>query len=187
MILIFINCDRDIHNMGFGKVAAIISGILSLIAIFLLSWVDPAGSSYVSGIGGAMNIPDLFGALGDNIAASIGMGGWIVYIILLVEILVLISFIFMFIGTKVRFLAFLGGFFPFLLGVFLILGGLLDVGFINNFVDVVSATAGQSDELVSGILPFTLVFADITLGSVLMTLSGLLGMISGFMKRDDLF
>ena len=172
--------------MGSGKILAIIGGILSLLAIFLLTWVVPSGTDVVSGIGGAMNIPDLFGTLGDNIAATLGMAGWIVYVILAVEVLLLLSWIFELIGTKVRFLAFLGGFFPFVIGVFLILGGLLTVGFIDDIVGIISATAGNAP-LVEDIIPFNFDFAGITVGAIVMTLGGLFGIISSFMKRDDLF
>ncbi len=161
--------------MGFGKVLAIISGILTLVATFALAWVDQ-GSTYVYGIGAAMNIPSAIG----NISV------WTGYLYLALEILLLLSFIFEFIGAKARFLAFLGGFIPFVIGVFLILEALLSVGFITTAVSDFIGIAGSADALVDGIIPFSLVFADMTLGAVILALSGLLGVISSFMKREDL-
>ena len=171
-----------------GKVLAIIGGIFSFLAIFLLTWVDSdIYIVYVSGIGGAMNIPDLFGTFGDILAAVLGMDGWIIYVILAVEVLLLLSWIFELIGAKVRFLAFLGGFFPFVIGLFLILGPLVSVDFLTKIFGIISYVGAQPDQLVTNIIPFNLGFADIALGAVIMTLGGLLGIISSFMKRDDLF
>ena len=160
--------------MGFGKVLAIISGILSLLAIFLLTWVDSA-SPYLYGIGVILEIPSAFGRI----------SAWTGYLFLVLEFLLLLSFVFQLIGAKVKVLSILGGLIPFVVGVFFILDVFLSVGFISTFVTDFSAICGTHTALVDGFIPLNIGFGGLSLGIVLITLAALLSIISGFMSRDD--
>jgi hypothetical protein len=182
-----------------GKALAAIGGVLSLVAVFALTWIDSSqiGGILIYGMGGIVN--NLFGSIAEyftNAAlvssaynAVLGTtGDWIAYVMGVVIILIIASGVLSLIGIKVRFLAFLGGLFALLPGLLILLATFLDgVEIITNLAGMVSVMFMSNQPLVENIIPFNFAIGGRTeaIGSYVLILGGLLAIISSFISRDD--
>ena len=156
--------------MGGGKLLAIVSGILVLLATFLFNW----GGDYQNGL---VVIPAFMGLLSD--LSLIGI------LNIIFVILALISGVLILIGAKVRALAIIGAILPILIGLILLLPGFG----LNIIPEIVNDYIGLSNfedswVLVPGYVPLTIIPAYFSIGLVLLFCGGILGLISGIMGRD---
>jgi len=157
--------------MGAGKAFAIIGGLLVIVATFILS-LYTYGVEYASGINIIMNFAELFAGEIINIVFGVLL------------IIFMISGILILIGVKSRALAIIGALMPLVLSIFIILGplGILD---LYSYFDPL-----LGDQLVAGIIPYDMPIwpgsglIQVSLGTYILLVGGLIGLISGFMSRD---
>ena len=161
--------------MGAGKALAVIGGLLVIVATFLLS-LFASGGQFASGINLVMNIMTLFTGAAEIM-------DWVFVVIF---IIFLLSGIFILIGVKSRALAIIGAIVPLVLSIFIILGPL---GILADFYSYFDVMLG--DQLVAGIIPYDLglwpsdaALGTVSVGTYILLVGGLLGLISGFMSRD---
>jgi hypothetical protein len=160
--------------MGAGKALAVIGGLLVIVATFLLT-LYASGGQFASGINLVMNIMTLFSAT--------DIWGWVFVVVF---IIFLLSGILILIGVKSRALAIIGALVPLVLSIFIILGPL---GILADFYSYFDVMLG--DQLVAGIIPYDLglwpsdaALGTVSVGTYILLVGGLLGLISGFMSRD---
>ncbi len=174
--------------MGAGKTLSIVAGIIGLVGIFVLNIASISGV-YIYGIAGAMNLLDLFQDA-ETIAIIYGLETYMVYIIAVGVILLLISPLIQLIGANKKATAIIGSLLPLFVGVIYLLWGLgvggAIVQDIGQHITIGLMSIDPSVVLVEGIIPFTfeIPVLEVGLGAVVILLSGLLGLISGFMSRD---
>jgi hypothetical protein len=173
--------------MKIGKLLAIIGAVLSFFGILFFTLYDGGGLFYVSGLQGFINIPNMFGAGGDTLALSTGMGKTAIIILEIVFILYLLSWLFQFLGAKFRIFSLLGSILPLIVGLIvllLMLGVTVDF-FSDIFLLLTYALNGVP--LVDGVIPLDIPLGTtgLTLGTILVLLGALLSFVSVFMKRDD--
>jgi hypothetical protein len=160
--------------MGAGKALAVIGGLLVIVATFLLT-LYASGGQFASGINLVMNIMTLFSAT--------DIWGWVFVVVF---IIFLLSGILILIGVKSRALAIIGALVPLVLSIFIILGPL---GILSDMYSYFGPMLG--DQLVPDIIPFDLqlwpsdvALGTVSLGTYILLVGGLFGLISGFMSRD---
>ena len=166
--------------MGAGKILVIIGALLSIVGTYVFALFTPAPGWIGSGIGFAVNLPELF-ANADLLAALVGMEVFIVYIIIVVFIIFLAAGVFQLLGAKSRALGFVGSLFA--LGVF--------VYFMLIEFSVISSTAIYA-VLFSGFSPNALgplplhvqTGTFVGLGTYLLAAGAVLGFIGTFVGRD---
>ena len=162
------------------KILPVIGGLITIFATFAMTWFEITGV-YASGIAIALGIGDTF-TNAATIAASWGVPTFVIYIVEGCYLLMLISGFLMLFGGSSRFLAFLGSFMPLALGVASIAGSFSP--FPDNVLSYISMVA--SDSAKWGIFPFHVPLGGVlSLGSVVLVLGGLLGLISAFSPRKD--
>jgi hypothetical protein len=168
--------------MKTGKLLAVIGGLITIFATFAMTWFEVAGV-YASGIAIALGISDTF-TNAATIAASWG-GGVPTFVIYIVEgcyLLMLISGLLMLFGGASRALAIIGSFMPLAISIASIAGSLSP--FPENVLDYISMLA--SDSAKWGIFPFHVPLGGVlSLGSIVLLLGGLMGLISAFFPRKD--
>ena len=167
--------------MGVGKVLALLAGLLTLIGTYVIAIYGVAGSYAGSGIGFIMNIPDLF-ANADSYSALLSIEIWLFYILVIVFIIFLAAGLLQIIFMKSRFLSIIFSLFP--LGVSLMF--LLLV--YTDFLGIKSAFFALFfiGEHYGSFYPIIVnVGADLGLGVYLILGGGALGLISGFLPRED--
>ena len=167
--------------MGAGKVLALVAGLLTLIGTYVVAIYGIAGSYAGSGIGFILNIPDLF-ANADSYSTLLSIQIWLFYILVIVFIIFLAAGLLQIIFMKSRILSILWSLFPlgvsvmFLLLVYTDFLGIKSAFFALFFIG----------EHFGGIYPFIVnVGADLGLGVYLILGGGALGLISGFLPRED--
>ena len=167
--------------MGVGKVLALLAGLLTLIGTYVIAIYGVAGIYAGSGIGFIMNIPDLF-ANADSYSALLSIEIWLFYILVIVFIIFLAAGLLQIIFMKSRFLSIIFSLFP--LGVSLMF--LLLV--YTDFLGIKSAFFALFfiGEHYGSFYPIIVnVGADLGLGTYLILGGGALGLISGFLPRED--
>ena len=152
-----------------GKAISAIGGILILVASYLLV-LDTGilGISQASGINAIFNFTLIFGMDIVNMIIS-----------LILAVLFLLAGILVLIGIKSRALSIIGSLLPLILGVMLILEAFIALPFIESVFGFLYG----NNEIVAGILPYSLPLAGIELGAIILTVGGLLGFIGGCMGR----
>ena len=168
--------------MGAGKGLTIVAGILVLVATFLLSWFSVSGVP-AHGLGLLNNIGGMF-SNAEGMATAWGIPGFVPYILGGVFLFFLVSWLLILIGTKSRATAIIGSILPIFLGWAVIAGYF---GIPPDFMPYVAPFLG--DEMIPGIIPYSLVLmtnssvVSLNLGSIILIAGGILGFISGCMKR----
>ncbi len=172
--------------MATGKVLAGIGGVLTLIGMFVTSWfsyVIGTTTYFAYGVGGVKNMINVFtGSV--NYASIYNIPSWAAYILVVVIILVLTSGITQLGGIKSKGSAAEGGIIALLLGVFILLNS-FGISFVTPYFQYLQIF-GDPTALISGIIPFsyTLMARPEMIGTYIITLGGLLALISAFMSRD---
>jgi len=157
--------------MGAGKVLALVAGLLTLVGTYIVAIYGIAGSYAGSGIGFILNIPDLF-ANADSYSTLLSVPIFLFYILVIVFIIFLAAGI----------LSILWSLFPlgvsimFLLLVYTDFLGIKSAFFALFFIG----------EHFGSIFPFIVnLGGDLGLGVYLILGGGALGLISGFLPRED--
>ena len=173
--------------MKIGKLLAIIGAVLSFFGILFFTLLDGGGLLFIYGIQGFINIPEIFGTVGDFIALGLGVDKWVIIVIEIIIILYLISWLFQFLGAKFRIFSLLGSILPLFVGiiVFLVALGVTADFFVNILLFLIVTLAGAP--LVDGVIPLDIALgtSGLTVGSILVLLGALISFVSVFMKRED--
>ena len=156
--------------MGAGKIFCILGGIVTLLATFLFSFAGTA-PIYLYYIG-----------LLRNLGIWFGTGDIVIIIMIVVFLVVMLSGVFILVGVKSRVLAIIGSILAIALGAYLMLSffGILPID-VSQF-----ALLFVGDALVEGIIPLNVPLGDASLGTYLMLVGGVLGLIGGIMGPDDI-
>jgi hypothetical protein len=172
--------------MSAGKGLSIAAGVLVLVATYALTWFifTDAGTTYMAyGIGGIKSLPNMF-VHPEAYGAAVGMEPFVTYIFAGIFIWFLVSGILLLIGAKVRGFAFAGATMPIVIACLIMLsefGGptTLIMEYVNAFGDPVY--------LIQGFVPFNFVlFArPESIGTYVLLIGGVLGLVSGFLTRKD--
>lgn len=170
--------------MGAGKFLSVLAGILTLVATYFLSWyafIFFMVTVYIGGIGLIKNLPDMF-TNADAYATTLGTETFVIYIIAVVMILFLISFIFQLAGVKSRALVIIGSILPLLIGIYLLLFG-FDI--LPVELDIYTIIFWDADPLVEGIIPLKILDLNtVDIGTYVLIAGGFLGIIAGIAGRD---
>jgi hypothetical protein len=167
--------------MGAGKSLALIAGLLTLIGTYVVAIYGVAGVYAGSGIGFILNIPSLF-ADATTYASGLSIEVWLFYILVIVFIIFLAAGLLQIVFMKSRVLSILWSLFPlgvslmFLLLVYTDVLGIKSAFFALFFIG----------EHYGGIYPFIVnVGSDLALGVYIILAGGVLGLVSGFLPRED--
>ncbi|MFX0074902.1 MAG: hypothetical protein ACFE96_05635 [Candidatus Hermodarchaeota archaeon] len=172
--------------MGAGKILVIIGAILSILGTFVFALFTPAPGWIGSGIGFAVNLPDIF-ANADLLAALVGLEVFIIYIIIVVFIIFLASGPLQFVGLKSRVVGLIFSLFPLGVGILFILL------FWTDLLGPISTVFGAffATDLLGGAFPVfitgggtNLLLGDLGLGAYFLVGGGLLGFIGCILPRD---
>lgn len=169
--------------MGAGKYLSVLAGIITLISTFILSWVavDDGGTIYYAyGIGIIKNIVNMF-TNADALGVTLGVPSFAIYIIAGSLIWFLSAGFTQLAGVKSRLSAIIGSIMPLLIG-----GIILFFSFSAIPTEWVVNIVGDSVPLIDGIIPFNFAIAGRpeSIGTYLLLLGGIIGLISGFMSRE---
>jgi hypothetical protein len=172
--------------MAAGKVLAGIGGVLTLIGTFVTSWFTykVGSTSYLAyGVGGVKSVINVFTNSVDY-ASIFNIPSWGVFILVVVIIAILTAGLTQLGGIKSRGSAAEGGIIALLLGIFILLNS-FSVSFVAPYFQYLTVF-GDTTPLVSGWIPFsyTLMNRPEMIGTYLITVGGLLALISAFMSRD---
>ena len=173
--------------MKIGKLLAIIGAVLSFFGILFFTLLDGGGLLFIYGIQGFINIPEIFGTIGDFIALGLGVDKWVIIVIEIIIILYLISWLFQFLGAKFRIFSLLGSILPLIVSIVIFL---LALGVTADFLVQIGAfivLALLGTPLVDGVIPVDVALGTtgLALGSILVFLGALISFVSAFMKRED--
>lgn len=173
--------------MDKGKILSLVAGILLIFTTFMVSWFL-VGSENAYGVGLIKKLPDMFGDA-ESIAISWGsdVPTFAIYIVAVCYILFLFSGVILLIGIKSRVASIIGAIMPILLSVAILFGS-LDIPpnllvYVNVFLD--------PEPIVEGFIPLVVNVGPrnggviVNLGTYLMLGSGILGLISGILSRED--
>jgi len=169
-----------------GSILSLISGIIVILATFLLTWFT-VGADDASGIGLIKNLSDYF-IDAETVATSWGVETFVIYIVGACYILFLASGVLMLIGMKSRVLAIIGSLMPIVMAIAILFGSLDMPADIITYVGVFLDAEG----IIPGIIPYTLELgptgtvstATVALGTYVLLGGGVLGFISAFLERD---
>jgi hypothetical protein len=167
-----------------GSILSLISGIIVILATFLLTWFTAIGGD-ASGIGLIKNLSDYF-INADTHAAAWGVETFVIYIVAACYILFLASGVLLLIGVKSRVVAIIGAIMPIGMAMAILFGSLDMPADIITYVGVFLDTEG----IIPGIIPYTLELgpsgtaATVALGTYVMLGGGVIGFISVFFERD---
>ena len=177
-----------------GKGLAIISGVLVLVSTFFLSWFSIAGE-FGSGIGLILNLIDTGSPFNMFTNAAGIAASWdpavpffAIYIVGGCYIFFLFSGIFQLIGAKSRIMAIIGSLMPLMLSAAIISGGIQTLMGIPeaNPPNVIFYVGMFLSDQIGGFIPYNLTLwpGPVSLGAYVMLAGGILGLISGFIRRD---
>jgi hypothetical protein len=170
-----------------GSTLSLISGIIVLVGTFFLTWFTVVGLGDASGIGLIKNLSYYF-TNAAFVAAGWGVPTFVIYIVGACYILFLASGVLIIIGVKSRVLAIIGSLMPIAMTMAILFGSLDMPADVINYIGVFLDTEG----IIPGIIPYTLELgpsgtvsmATVALGTYVMLVGGILGFISGFLRRD---
>jgi len=169
-----------------GKKLSVISGIITLVATFLFSWIAlEIGKSgiiyYANGLGIIKNLPAMFTdaeSIGDTLAIPV----FAFYIIAGIFILFLASGVLQILGTKHR--------------AFVLVGSIVSLGIVTllllSIVDVIDKAnwvyyiLGTDEPLVENIIPLKILgFGIFDIGMWLLYAGGILGIVASVVERKQ--
>ena len=163
-----------------GNALSILAGIITLVATYLFSWyvVDVGGTTvYAYGVAAWQNVIQMF-SNPSGFGNSHGMQPWVVIILAIVLIWFLLSAFMQFAGINNSAAAIAGSILPILVGLMFFLYG---VNVISSDWQNLISIFWSSEEIIAGIFPLTLRFAEYpaAVGTYLLILGGFLGLIGG--------
>lgn len=172
--------------MGAGKILVIIGALLSILGTYVFALFTPAPGWIGSGIGFAVNLPELF-ANADLLAALVGMEVFIIYIVIVVFLIFLAAGFLQLVGLKSRVVGLIFSFFPLFMGVMFILLFWTDIlGPLSTVFGAMFAT-----DLLGGAFPVfvtgggtNMLLGDLGLGAYFLVGGGVLGLIGCILPRD---
>jgi len=172
--------------MGAGKNLVIVAGILTLVGTYALSWFSfPYGTTqYASGIGGLLRVFDLF-ANNSFYVRRYGLPSWAFIVIGALVILFLVSGALQILVIKKRACGILGTIMPFLMGIALLLGAILNLlSFIRFFLEIFG-----SEAIIEGILPYHwVIYGEVgSIGSYFILAGGILGLIGVIKSKEEFY
>lgn len=164
--------------MGAGKVFAFLGGILTLVGTYIFAVFGTTGI-VGSGLGFAMNIPDLFeNADAWSIVIDIPVALYYVYLVLF--IIFLASGVLQMLSIQSRAVGFIFSLFPLAVSAMILLLVYTDIlGITSAFF-----TLFFYGEQYGDIFPILVNLGDVALGTYLLLAGGVLGILSVFMERD---
>lgn len=164
--------------MGAGKFLAFLGGLLTLLGTYVFAIYGVTGS-VGSGIGFAMNIPDLF-TDAETIASGLSTEVLLFYIYLGIFIIFLASGVLQMLSVESRAVSFIFSLFP--LGVGLMFIFLVYTDFLG--IKAYFFTTVFAGEQYGDFFPILVDLGDLALGSYLLIAGGALGVLSVFSERD---
>ncbi|TFF93038.1 MAG: hypothetical protein EU544_06475 [Promethearchaeota archaeon] len=169
--------------MSAGKSLCIIGGIITLIAVYLTSWIASYGLLKVYGMGGIFSLGDLF-LYAESEAIDLNIPVWSVYIVGIGVVLTLGSGVLILLGTKSRAPAIIGAIFPLFIGIMLLLFT-LNI-YIFDYLYIILAVFTTIEPLIPGVdmIPIIYDIANISLGLILLLAGSLLGLIGGIVGPE---
>ena len=164
--------------MGAGKVLAFLGGILTLVGTFVFAVFGSTG--FVgSGLGFAMNLPDLF-ADADLIATIIGIPVALFFVYVVIFIIFLASGILQMLSIRSRAVGLIFSLFPLGVGLMFILLVYTDILGITSAFFALFFIGEQYGDF----YPILVNVGDLALGVYLLLAGGALGVICVFLERD---
>jgi len=172
--------------MGAGKKLVIVAGILTLIGTYALSWFSflYGTTQYASGIGGLLRVFDLL-ANNSSYVRRYNLPSWVFIVIGALVILFLVSGVLQILVIKKRAWGILGTIMPFLMGIALLLGAILNLlSFIRFYLEIYG-----SAPIIEGILPYHWVFyGEVgSIGSYFILAGGILGLIGVIKSKEEFY
>jgi len=161
-----------------GRDLSIIAAVLVILGTFITSWIL-VGSLYYYGIGGFMNLIDVF-TNPEVYAALTGAPTWFIYVVGIFMIWFLLSGLFLLLGAGSRGAAFMGCILPLIISIIIFMQGTFPDLF--NYLIVY----GTTDEIVPGVIPFNFALSGRpeSIGTYLLLMGGIFGLLSLFSERD---
>jgi len=164
--------------MSAGKVFAFLGGILTLVGTFVFAVFGTTGV-VGSGLGFAMNIPDLF-ENADAWALLIDIPVVLYYVYIVLFIIFLASGVLQMLSIQSRAVGFIFSLFPLAVSVMILLLVYTDIlGITSAFF-----TLFFFGEQYGDFYPILVNLGDVALGTYLLLAGGVLGVLSVFMERD---
>jgi len=164
--------------MSAGKVFAFLGGILTLVGTFVFAVFGTTGV-IGSGLGFAMNIPDLF-ENADAWALLIDIPVVLYYVYIVLFIIFLASGVLQMLSIQSRAVGFIFSLFPLAVSVMILLLVYTDIlGITSAFF-----TLFFFGEQYGDFYPILVNLGDVALGTYLLLAGGVLGVLSVFMERD---
>jgi hypothetical protein len=162
-----------------GKDLSIIAAFLVIIGTYLTTWILIGGTLHYYGIGGFVNIIDIF-STPETYSALIGIPTWFVYVVGILTIWFLLSGLFLLIGAGSRGFAFMGCILPLIISVLILMKDVFPDLFDYLIV------YGSTDEIIKGIMPFNFALGGRpeSIGTYLLLVGGIFGFLSLFSERD---
>jgi len=164
--------------MSAGKVFAFLGGILTLVGTFVFAVFGTTGV-IGSGLGFAMNIPDLF-ENADAWSTAIDIPVVLYYVYIVLFIIFLASGVLQMLSIQSRAVGFIFSLFPLAVSVMILLLVYTDIlGITSAFF-----TLFFFGEQYGDFYPILVNLGDVALGTYLLLAGGVLGVLSVFMERD---
>ena len=176
---------KIISYMSNEKNLVIYGGILTLIAIYFLSWFNYLLGTwhYANGMGGIQNLIHIF-TNPEEYTYAYGVPLWATYLMVAFIITVLACGFMQLCGKKSYFLGYFGSVIALLLGLMIIVGEFIG---LVGFHRILYLFGG--DPLIENFLPFNIVIAGtiISIGGYFLIAGGIIGlfpMLGGLKKRE---
>ena len=164
--------------MGAGKVFAFLGGLLTLVGTFVFAVYGSTG--FVgSGLGFAMNIPDLF-TDADLFAVAIDIPVALFYVYLILFIIFLASGVLQMLSVQSRAVGLIFSLFPLAVGLLFILLVYTNILGITSAFFAIFFIGEQYGDF----YPILVNIGDLALGVYFLLAGGVLGILSVFMERD---
>lgn len=172
--------------MALGKIFVILGALLSIVGTFVFALFNPAPGWIGSGLGFALNLPNLF----TNVAAIAlltGLEVFVVYIVLIVLVIFLAAGILQLIGLKSRVVGLIFSLFPLAIGIVFILLFFTDIlGPISTLFSSLFATDmfGSAFPIFVAGGGTNVSLGDLGLAAYFLVGGGALGLIGCILPRD---
>lgn len=172
--------------MGAGKKLVLVAGILTLIGTYALSWFSFAFGTiqYASGIGGILRVFDLL-TNNSSYVRRYNLPSWAFIVIGAFVILFLVSGVLQILAMKKRACGILGTIMPFLMGIALLIGAILNLlSFIRFYLEIFG-----SEAIIEGILPYHwVIYGEVgSIGSYFILAGGILGLIGVIKSKEEFY